>query len=212
MNVHDLNPKKTLITLVAFTLLLVIGFFTMNKPLLSYQLNLEQSLADLKLEEACFQPADLNAFLTPDSKDIILIDIRDRFSFGQGHIPGAKNISAYDLSQEENIELLNEYKMNKVTVVLYGNDQLQANSSWMLFRQVGFNNVKVLLGGYNYYLAHSQNLMATKDLKDYKLGTAKYDFVKLAQTKNEISTSSTTKKKPIKIRRKKKKAVASGGC
>ena len=212
MNVHDLNPKRTLITLVAFTLLLVIGFLTMNKPLLSYQLNLEQSLADLKLEEACFQPADLNAFLTQDSKDIILIDIRDRFSFGQGHIPGAKNISAYDLSQEENIELLNEYKMNKVTVVLYGNDQLQANSSWMLFRQVGFNNVKVLLGGYNYYLAHSQNLMATKDLKDYKLGTAKYDFVKLAQTENEISTSSTTKKKPIKIRRKKKKAVASGGC
>ncbi|MCD6090424.1 MAG: rhodanese-like domain-containing protein [Bacteroidales bacterium] len=213
MNVHDLNPKKTLITLVAFTLLLVIGFFTMNKPLLSYQLNLEQSLADLKLEEACFQPADLNAFLTQDSKDIILIDIRDRFSFGQGHIPGAKNISAYDLSQEENIELLNEYKMNKVTVVLYGNDQLQANGSWMLFRQVGFDNVKVLLGGYNYYLAHAKDLMASKDLTDYKLGSAKYDYAKLAQAKNEISSSSTTtKKKPIKIRRKKKKAVASGGC
>ncbi len=212
MNVHDLNPKRTLITLVAFTLLLVIGFLTMNKPLLSYQLNLEQSLADLKLEEACFQPADLNAFLTQDSKDIILIDIRDRFSFGQGHIPGAKNISAYDLSQEENIELLNDYKTKGIQIVIYGEDQLQANASWMLGRQVGFDNLKILLGGYNYYLAHSQDLMATKDLKDYKLGTAKYDFVKLAQTKNEISTSSTTKKKPIKIRRKKKKAVASGGC
>jgi 3-mercaptopyruvate sulfurtransferase SseA len=179
---------------------------------MGYELNLNQSLADLKLQDACMQPADLNEFLTQKSKDMVLIDIRDRFSFGQGHIPGAKNLSAYDLSQEESIELLNDYKTRGVQVVLYGNDQLQANGPWMLFRQVGFDNVKILLGGYTYYLAHKADLAATKDLSDYKKGFAKYNFAKLAEAKTAIGTDSKVKKKtPVKIRRK-KKAVASGGC
>ncbi len=212
MHIHDLNPKKTLITLLAFVLLLLVGFFTMNKPLMSYELNLNQSLADLKLQDACFKPADLNMFLTQNPKNTVLIDIRDHFSFGQGHIPGAKNLSAYDLSQEESIELLNDYKTRGVQVVLYGDDQLQANGSWMLFRQVGFDNVKVLLGGYTYYLAHKEDLAATKDLSDYKKGFAKYDFAKLAQAKSGLETNAKVKKKKtVKIRRK-KKAVASGGC
>lgn len=211
MHVHDLNPKKTLFTLVAFAILLIVGFFTMNKPLLSYELNMQQSMADLKLDEAYFQPGDLVSFIGQDSKDVVLIDIRDRFSFGQGHIPGAKNISAYDLSQEENIDLMNDYKSNKVTVVLYGNDQLQANGPWMLFRQVGFDNVKILLGGYNYYLAHANDLIETQYLSDFNLGNPKYDFAKIAQGDNENPNSSTTTKKPV-ITRRKKTAAAAGGC
>lgn len=213
MHVHDLNPKKTLATMIAFVLLLVIGFFTMHKPLLSYTLDMKQSLEVIKDESACFLPSELNTFLTQQSKDVVLIDIRDNFSFGQGHIEGAKNISAYDLSQPENIELLKNYQSNGITVVLYGNDQLQANGPWMLFRQVGFDNVKILLGGYTYYAAHANDLTATNGSTNCLQEIARYDYAKVASISEDDTTTSTSSTKvPVVIRRKKKETVAAGGC
>jgi 3-mercaptopyruvate sulfurtransferase SseA len=53
-------------------------------------------------------------------------------------------------------------KKDSVTVILYGKDQLEANGPWMLLRQLGFDNVKVvLLGGYDY--------MADEDINYYEM-------------------------------------------
>lgn len=213
MHVHDLNPKKTLVTMIAFVVLIVVGFFTMQKPLLSYTLDMKQSLEAVNDKSADFSPSELDAFLTEPTHNIVLIDIRDRFSFGQGHIPGAKNISAYDLSQEQNIDLLNDYKSKGITVVLYGNDQLQANGPWMLFRQVGFDNVKILLGGYSHYLAQLYSQKDSTGKTNYEKEVALYDYAKVAQNvSNDSDESSTVTKKPAVVLRKKKAKRASGGC
>ncbi len=211
MHVHDLNPKKTLITMIAFVALIVVGFLTMHKPLLSYTLDLEQTLETVHNKSADFSPSELDAYLKEPTHNIVLIDIRDRFSYGQGHIPGAKNISAYDLSQEQNIALLNDYKDKGITVVLYGNDQLQANGPWMLFRQVGFDNVKVLLGGYAYYKDQLYDENAKKN--SFEKEVALYDYAKVAQdVDSDSDNSSTITKKPAIVLRKKKPRKASGGC
>lgn len=211
MHVHDLNPKKTLITMIAFVALIVVGFLTMHKPLLSYTLDLEDTLETVNDKSADFTPDELDAYLKEPTPTIVLIDIRDRFSYGQGHIPGAKNISAYDLSQEQNIALLNEYKDKGITVVLYGNNQLQANGPWMLFRQVGYDNVKVLLGGYTYYKEQLYNDNAKKN--SYEKEVALYDFAKVAQdVDSDTENTSTVVSKPAVLLRKKKPRKASGGC
>lgn len=213
MHVHDLNPKKTLITMIAFVVLIVVGFFTMQKPLLSYTLDMKQSLEAINDKSADFLPSELDAFLAEPTHNIVLIDIRDRFSFGQGHIPGAKNISAYDLSQEQNIDLLNDYKSKGITVVLYGNDQLQANGPLMLFRQVGFDNVKILLGGYSNYLAQRYSEKDSSGETKYEKEVALYDYAKVAQNVgNESEETSTVTKKPAVVLQKKKAKRASGGC
>jgi 3-mercaptopyruvate sulfurtransferase SseA len=95
-------------------------------------------------------------------------------------------------------------------VVFYHDDQLQANGTWMLFRQLGYNNTYVLLGGYNYYAMHKDNLKEQKGtcLK----GTPKYDFAEVAKkSASEVGTTTKVKKK-VKVRRKKKEKAASGGC
>jgi len=213
MHVHELNPKKTLIALLAFVILLLAGFFTMHKPLLTYKLDVKQSLAMLNNPDACFQPWQLADVLNHKDKNVVLIDIRDKFTYGQGHIPGSENISAFDLTKKENIERLDGFKKQGITVVLYGNDQLQANGPWMFFHQVGFDNVKILLGGYDYYHAHKENLMASKNDQSYLKGKARYDFPKVAAKSGSTAGKSTVKtKKPVVIRRKKKAVVASGGC
>lgn len=213
MHVHELNPKKSLIALGVFAAIIVVGFLTMHKPLMTYKLDMKQSVAMLKNPDACFHPWQLTDVLNKKDKNVVLIDIRDKFTYGQGHIPGSENISAYDLTKAENIERLESFKDKGMTVVLYGKDQLQANAPWMFFRQVGFDNVKILLGGYDYYHAHKENLMASKNDQSYLKGKARYDFAKVASKTGSTAGKSTVKtKKPVVIRRKKKAVVAAGGC
>jgi len=117
------------------------------------------------------------------------------------------------LTKAENIERLEAFKEKGLTVVLYGKDQLQANAPWMFFHQVGFDNVKILLGGYDYYYAHKQDLMASKSDPSYLKGKARYDFAKVAAKSGKTAGKTKVKiKKSVIVRRKKKAVVASGGC
>ncbi len=212
MHVHELNPWRTLIALSVFIVILIVGFLTMHKPLLKYEVDMKQSMEELKKPDACFSPLELNEFLNKKNQNVVLFDIRDNFTFGQGHIPGAENISANELTQEKNIKRLEDLKENGTTVVLYGEDQLQANGPWMLFRQVGFDNVKILLGGYQYYIQHKDNL-ADKTESDFKKGVPRYNFAEIASRNNNTQVNSeTAAKKSVVVRRKKKAVAAAGGC
>ena len=162
-HVHELNPWRTLIVMSVFVVIIIIGFITIPKPLLTYKLDMKQSISELNNKDALFSPEQLNEFISGNLKNVVLFDIRDNFVFGQGHIPGAENISANNLTQEESIDRLEELKKQNYTVVLYGEDQLQANGPWMLFRQVGFDNIKILQGGYQYYVEHKENLAENAD-------------------------------------------------
>lgn len=212
MEIHESNPWKTLIALSAFIVILIVGFITMSKPLLTYKLDMKQSLEEVKKADVCFYPWQLNSFLTEETKKVVLFDLRDNFVFGQGHIPGAENLSAQDLTKKESIERLEDLKDQGITVVLYGEDQLQANGPWMLFRQVGFNNVKVLLGGYQYYLQHKDNLLATKTDPAFQKEVPKYNFAEMAKPKDGSVATTTPEKKPVVVTQRKKSGGASGGC
>jgi 3-mercaptopyruvate sulfurtransferase SseA len=174
---------------------------------------MKQSVEILHDSSLYFYPWQLADVVDNVESNVVLIDLRDKFSFGQGHIPGSENISAYDLTEENNIEHLNELKSAGITVVFYGNDQLQANGPWMWFRQTGFDNVKILLGGYNYYKAHKNRLSQTKSDKGFMCELPRYDYAKAASKKASKGVNNTVKKKkPVVVRRKKRTVTASGGC
>ena len=213
MHVHELNPKKTLAVAIIFVVVILVGFLTMKKPLISYEMNIKQSVQQIQDKNSYFYPYQLVDFINHKDKNIVLIDIRNKFVYGQGHIPGSENISAFDLTQSNNIERLKNFKEKGITVVLYGKDQLQVNGPSMLFHEVGFNNVKVLLGGYDYYLAHKNDLAATKNDSSYIKGIARYDFAQVAKSSGSVGKNSNESvKKPVVFHRRKKAAAVSGGC
>ncbi len=212
MHIHEINPWKTLIALSVFVLVIIIGFLTMSKPLLTYKLDIKQSVAELDKADGVFYPWQLDSFLTNKIQKVVLFDIRDNFVFGQGHIPGAENMSANDLSLEDNIERLEDLKEKNYTVVLYGEDQLQANGPWMLFRQVGFNNIKVLVGGYQYYIENKDNLSASITDDQYQREIPRFDYAEMAVPKDGSSLNSTQDKKTVPVQRRQKSKVAAGGC
>jgi 3-mercaptopyruvate sulfurtransferase SseA len=185
----------------------------MHKPFITFEKDMKQSLEDLKHNDVLYYPWQLDSFINKQTQNVVLFDIRDRFIYGQGNIPGSENISAHDLTLNESIERLEELKEQNITVVLYGEDQLEANGPWMLFRQVGFDNVKVLAGGYQYYIQHKENLAACKNDTTLLKGNPDYNFAELAsQIVDAEGNTQSTAKKPVVVTRKTKKAAAAGGC
>ncbi|MCK3682567.1 rhodanese-like domain-containing protein [Maribellus sp. YY47] len=211
MHIHELNPWRTLIALSAFVVLLIVGFLTMHKPLLTYEKSMSESVAALEDSDAYFYPWQLEDVIGNKAGNIVLFDIRDNFVFGQGHIPGAENMSANNLTREENIERLKALRDNGTTVVLYGEDELHANGPWMLFRQVGFSNVKLLLGGYRYYFEHKDDLAATKNDDSYKKGIARFNYAEMAAPEDGTGVKHVAKQ-PVQVERRQKSNVAAGGC
>ena len=211
MHIHELNPWRTIIALSVFVFVIIVGFLTMSKPLLTYQLNMEESIREVSDADLYFKPWELEPVINKESNSILLFDIRDNFIFGQGHIPGAENMSANDLSKEENIERLEDMKEKGFTVVLYGDDELQAIGPTMLFRQVGFDNVKVLLGGYQYYVEHKNDLKSTVNDETFLKGKPKYNYAEMAAPKDG-SVKTATDRKPVQVQRRQKTSVAAGGC
>jgi 3-mercaptopyruvate sulfurtransferase SseA len=211
MHIHELNPWRTLIVLSAFVLVLVIGFLTRPKPILTYNKTMSESVDALSDSEAYFYPWELENVIAGKPDNIVLFDIRDNFVYGQGHIPGAENMSANNLTSEENIDRLKDLNERGVTVVLYGDNELQANGPWMLFRQVGFENIKLLKGGYSYYKEHQNDLSASKNDDAYLKGTARYDYAEMAAPKDGSSINES-ENKPVQVQRRQKSNVAAGGC
>lgn len=212
MHVHERNPKRTLITILLFALVIVFGWLTMKKPRFTYTLTPQQTVDMVINHKGCFHPYELEKVLNNTDGDVVLMDIRNSFDFARGHIPGALNITAVNLLNKENIKQLDQWKKNNVKVVFYDDNQLQANGAWMLFRQIGYSNTYVLLGGYQYYASHKGNLKKSEGtcLK----GKARYDYAAVAKKSGNVSAQSTTSKpaKKVKVHRKKKEKVASGGC
>ncbi|HYW95709.1 MAG TPA: rhodanese-like domain-containing protein [Bacteroidales bacterium] len=206
------NPWKVIIALSVVVIVVIIGAVILSKPSLTYNSSINKSLKDLDQKDVLFYPWQLADVINNGNKDVVLFDIRNDYDFGQGHIPGAENVPATDLTQKEFIKRMKKLREKNITVVLYGNDQLQANGPWMFLRQVGFNNVKVLPGGYDYYLQHRNDLAATKTDSALEKGVPRYDFAKMAASKKGASVNVQTETKPVSIKRRKKTTVVQGGC
>ena len=80
----------------------------------------------------------------------------------------------------------------------------------MVYRQLGFDNVKALMGGYEYYELWKDNLGDSYADDGYLIGTADFDYYDVAS--NVTMQENDNEKQPIKVVRKKKSTVVEGGC
>ncbi len=212
-HVHETNPKRTFVTVIIFVVVIVVGLLTIRSPKLKYELSPSQTVELVTSEEHVMYPYELEDIFSGAIDTVILIDIRNKFEFGRGHIDGAENISAITLLSQDNIKRLKQSMDNGMTIVIYGNNQLEANGPWMVFRQLGFDNVKVLLGGYNFYKEWKDMLGDTYYEDSYLLGAPRYDYAEVASSTAIVQGEDDPEsKKPVTVKRKKKSSVAEGGC
>ena len=207
MHVHELNPKRTVITMIIFVVVIIAGLLTLTNPRLKYALTPEQTVSLVVSDNDGISPEKLDNILTGSTVNVEVIDIRNHYEFARGHIPGARNISAIELLEKDNIEWLRDLQKKGFVVIIYGEDQMQANGPWMVFRQIGLDNVSVLLGGYQYYLAFKN-----KKEKTYSPEKAEFNYAEVAKISSSGDNSNKPAKKTTIVRRKKKGAAVAGGC
>ena len=212
MHIHEKNPKRTMITLVLFIAVIVVGLITLTGPRLKYQINPQEAINILFETEHGVDASQISNMLSASNSQTILIDIRNNYDYARGHIASADNISAVELLTKDNISWLNELKANSTQVVIYGDTPLQTNGPWMVLQQLGFDNITYLKGGYNYYIKYIASEKNNAPIAAYEAGKPNCNYAEVAAVGSVVDNATKPAKKHTIVKRKKKGKAVAGGC
>jgi rhodanese-related sulfurtransferase len=152
-----------------------------------------------------------------DKANSVLVDVRNGFDYNRGHIENAINIATAEILEDDNSDILKKAKDDNKTIVLYGNNTNETVLPFLLLSQLGYNNLKVLLVNLSYEQNKliAQNAVTEASAPDIN-AFIQESVKKSAEAMNQDyeaskSTTPSTPKKVITIRKKKKTQVE-GGC
>lgn len=199
---------------IAFVVLITIALVTISQPEHPYELSQEETLQmAMNTAEDEVIPEEIKLLREDASVQLYLVDLRSPGEFVKGHIADAINIPQSTLLNEENLEFFRSLAPAS-TVILYSNNQVQAAGPWMILRQLGIDNIKMLKGGYNYYSAHTLNISDLPATPEYMIEYPQYDYTQVFKETpgiGDVSVETDGPKQVIPVRKKKKQAAA-GGC
>lgn len=149
MKEHHRTDRLTLITII-FVIVIGVILITYRAPRLGFEISPDEMLSLMDNKEYVL-PVDQAQQLLEDP-NVQFIDIRSKGEYVVSQVKGAINIPLAKILDEESIELFEEEGKE---FVLYGVSHREANATWMLLRQLGMENIKVLLGGFENYTTDS---------------------------------------------------------
>ncbi|MEA3445739.1 MAG: rhodanese-like domain-containing protein [Bacteroidota bacterium] len=212
---HNKISQKLPLIGIAFVVLLIVGFISIKEPERKYTISVEEMHSVLLKGNQAIAPEDAVKLMNSGNQEsdryrIRFVDLRNPHEFINGHIEGAVNIPLQNIFSEEYEEIWND---TSITNIIYANSHDVACGPWMLLKQLGHNNNKILLGGYNFF---RDNVPKKPELqsKSYQDEKARYDFAKIVkETAGGLNVSaSKSKKGKLPFKRRKGKKSAKGGC
>lgn len=210
-----IKKNALFLSALAGVILIILVIAITNRPAVTYKMPVENMLSALKDTSRLISPFGLDELIAQKKGNIVMVDIRPWEEFGKGHIKEAVNIPVMNILNKEALSFVKDVTAKGQEVVLYGNDQLEANGPWLLLSQVGITNLKVLLGGYQIYklLPLSDSISLTKN----SLVWAEKSIIDTAALrKKSTPVSIPVNQKPAVIKESvvpvKKEASSGGGC
>lgn len=189
------KTNRLIIAVALFIIILLAGFVTMQKPEFTYSLSQEEILDVIQTEKQEISPELALKIIESKDETYRFIDLRNPYEYNINHIEGAVNIPANLLLNKSNLELLETEKIQKV---LYDNDQLQANGPWLVLKQLGYQNIHVLKGGFEYY-KHLASGIPIDSLPDLDPEIPKYDYAAVLEEaiQKQIKEEEAARAKPV---------------
>jgi len=207
------RTDRLLIATVIFVVIIIIGFLTMREPDIKYDRDFLAAAADAQNPQKAITPEAMVLILNENAPSQVLVDVRNIYDFDRGHLPNAIQIPKPDLLEEGNLELFKDFQKEQKEVILYGKDQLDAQGAAILLRDIGFGNVRVLMGGYDYMQKMlKQDIEATDDA--YLNEKPRYDYAEMTSSQNTEGVQTKDVKAPEVVlpARKTKSSHVEGGC
>ncbi len=209
------KTNRLTIASILFAIIIEIDFLTFRKPEYTYKLSTQEMVEQLyNIDTEMFADEAMEIISYGDSS-CVLVDLRNPYEYQKGFLGEAINIPVSDILQEESLEFFNTMQADSISVILYANTQLDANGLWMLLHQLGYANVKILLGGYNYLTDENIDYYDMPEIPEYFVGEPALIFSEVISNMSSESYEQTeTENKPQNIQpiKRKKKAVAESGC
>ncbi len=145
--------KKNALFLSALVVVIIIILIIAisNRPSVTYKMTKDNLVTLLKDSSQLISPVELDALLEQKKGTLVMVDIRSFEEYSKGHIKESVNIPVMNLLDKNALSFFDELSSKGQEAILYGDDQLQANGPWLLLKQVGVKNVKILQGGYQLY-------------------------------------------------------------
>ncbi len=192
---------------ILLLMLVIPGFLFSGRPMRYYPVSAGEMLQEVLDMKDVITPGQVREIVRKGDPGYVLLDVRTPEDYIVGHIRGAVNVPMHDLLGKENLSRLKE-EAGK-TFIIYSDDEVNGCGPWMLLRQLGYENVKVMLGGYDFYVT-GKPLPSEVEGKCYD-EHPRYDYAKFFKQGGQMNLPE--KKAPkIVVPRRKKKVVASGGC
>jgi rhodanese-related sulfurtransferase len=197
------KTNRLTIVVVAIVVVFAAGLLTLRKPEIKYSLSPEAVIEMLGDSSNYISPERLQSLLEQNDGKSLLVDIRNSIAFDKSHIQDARNIPVRELFTKQNLTFLRSAEKGGQTILIYGESPRQANGPWILLRQSGFNNIKLVNATLNqlgisesdtlsgkYSLLNELPLIDTAALK--KLTEAPASVEKPVQAKKTVVPVKTT--------------------
>ncbi len=210
----NIRTNRLSIAVLFFVAILFIGFITLSKPDFEYGFTTSETLEQILSFEDEMTPDEAMKIASNETSAYTFIDIRNPFEYVKGNIEGSINIPFQNFLADENVEFFDKMMKDSITLVIYGWNQTEANGPWMILKQLGYSNVKILLGGYGFYSGETIDTSSESEFPQYFVKKPKYNYAEVMESLgngNNMDEVSSAPQLVIPVRRK-KKSVTGGGC
>lgn len=207
------RTRRLTVASILFVVLIGVGLITLNKPEFEYQVSPEVMLEELYNLDNEMTPDEAMEILAYGDSAYVFVDVRNPNEYQRGFLGDAINIPVSDILDEGSLDFYRFMAEDSVTIVFYGKDQRAANAPWMLLKQLGFTNMKVLLGGYDYLADENLDYYDMPEIPKYFVEEPAMDFGAFMEDIGSIplEQASQEPKEIVPIKRK-KKTISEGGC
>lgn len=176
---------------------------------MQYAMSVEEITGEMMLSDHEMLPEHAIQITENEDPGYVFVDIRHPGEHSRGSIQGSVNIPFSDLLEHEVIRKLKTYADNSVTLVLYGNDQREAVGAYLFLRQTGFNNLKILPGGYRTFVtmtpgSQEGNFLVEEPVVDFRELTNRGE--------GPADAGIRIVPEPLVPVRREKKSALQGGC
>lgn len=194
-----------------FIAIIIIGFITLRTPDYNYTLTVEQTINGLSLTENAVNASEAFKLMASNNNKCLFLDVRNPHEFLTNHIENSINIPASEILKEENFNYFRKMDQENISIIIYGNDALQANGARMLLNQLGISNVKLLTVGFNTLLQLSKkNLPELHQIENQIFSDSAINPIVNPSLQVDPATSLNQQKiSPVK---RDKKPTTAGGC
>lgn len=219
--------KKTFVQKYLFYLpfvlaaLILLEWLSLKTPEYPWKRGVKEVHSALLQAGETFSPEQAKFYIQEEGANYQFVDVRDIYAFNLGHIPGAVHIPLHLLLDNASYESLRSMEEEGLLIVLYGEDEREAAGPYLLLKQLGFENVRVLGGGYACLAVLLEPEAAGDQYKCAYAGAEEIDFPQIIKEIREeagqeglapAEAMETQQPEVVLPKRRTKQTTLEGGC